>query len=72
MSRLVAVVVVAVLAVAGCGTSTSSDEASGVGGPPEAAGAALLDFEARAVGGGEVHGSDYAGRDLIVWFWAPW
>ena len=65
-------VAVAALAVAACGTNTSSDEASGVGGATETTGAALLDFEAQAVGGGDVHGADYAGRDLIVWFWAPW
>jgi hypothetical protein len=31
-----------------------------------------LDFTAPALGGGEIVGSDYAGRDLAIWFWAPW
>lgn len=40
---------------------------------PEApAQAAVLDFSAPAVGGGQVVGADYAGRDLALWFWAPW
>lgn len=33
---------------------------------------AALDFQARAVGGGTVDGTDYAGRRTVLWIWAPW
>jgi len=32
----------------------------------------VLDFSAPRVGGGTVEGADYAGKDLAIWFWAPW
>lgn len=32
----------------------------------------FLAFEAPDVRGGQVVGSDYAGQDLVIWFWAPW
>lgn len=31
-----------------------------------------LRFTAPALGGGTIDGADYAGSDLVVWFWAPW
>ena len=31
----------------------------------------VLDFTAPAVGGGRVAGSEFAGRDVAMWFWAP-
>ena len=31
-----------------------------------------ISFTAPAVGGGEVDVADYAGRDLVLWFWSPW
>jgi hypothetical protein len=32
----------------------------------------ILDFSAPRLGGGTIEGSDYAGHDLAIWFWAPW
>jgi hypothetical protein len=32
----------------------------------------VLDFSAPLLGGGAVEGSDYAGKDVAIWFWAPW
>lgn len=32
----------------------------------------LLDFSVPAVGGGQIAGADLAGRDVALWFWAPW
>ena len=32
----------------------------------------VLDFSAPRLGGGAVAGSDYVGKDLAIWFWAPW
>lgn len=31
-----------------------------------------LDVTLPAVGGGQVVGAELAGRDLALWFWAPW
>ena len=31
-----------------------------------------LRFTAPALGGGTIDGVDYAGSDLVIWFWAPW
>lgn len=42
-------------------TSLSSSEA-----------AKMLDFKAPKVGGGQVSGNDYLGKDVAAWIWAPW
>lgn len=31
-----------------------------------------FDFTVPAVGGGQIAGADLVGRDLALWFWAPW
>lgn len=31
-----------------------------------------LDVTLPAVGGGQVVGAELAGRDVALWFWAPW
>ena len=31
-----------------------------------------ISFTSPAVGGGEIKAADYAGRDLVLWFWSPW
>ena len=31
-----------------------------------------LRFTAPALGGGQIRGRDFAGQDLVIWFWAPW
>jgi hypothetical protein len=31
-----------------------------------------LRFTAPRLGGGTVQGAVFAGRDLVMWFWAPW
>lgn len=33
---------------------------------------AALDFSAPLVGGGEIEMGEYAGRPVLLWFWAPW
>jgi hypothetical protein len=38
---------------------------------PEPSGAAPFDT-VDAVGGGQIDGGALAGRDLALWFWAPW
>ena len=32
----------------------------------------ILDFTAPKLGGGQVVGSEFAGKDVALWFWAPW
>lgn len=32
----------------------------------------VLRFTAPALGGGTIRGADFAGEDLVMWFWAPW
>jgi hypothetical protein len=31
-----------------------------------------LQFTASGVDGGKVVGADFAGKDVALWFWAPW
>lgn len=61
------------LGAAACGSSDSSDAAAPApavetGGAP----ASVLDVSAPAADGTTVNLSDYAGQDLMLWFWAPW
>ena len=34
--------------------------------------AKVLDFKAPKLGGGQVSGNDYLGKDVAAWVWAPW
>ncbi len=63
--------------------STAAPSAAGSSAPPtssaprpsptsSAALADQLDFSLPGVGGGTVDGSTLGGRDVLVWFWAPW
>lgn len=71
--RTLLVVLLVVLAAA-CG----ADEGGVTAGPAATQAAAdpavpdVLAFSATTVDGGAVQGADYAGQDLLVWFWAPW
>ncbi len=47
--------------------STSTATAEGAETIPE-----ILDFQFVSLGGETVDGADYAGKDVAVWFWAPW
>ena len=86
--RSTAVLVVAALLAGACARSTvGMDPGSAAGGgagrtvtrqtQPDAVTAeqpvaAILDFEARLVGGGTIRGAELAGAPVAVWFWAPW
>lgn len=52
--------------------ATPADESEPGEPTPEPPLAAGLDFRLPAVGGGQVVGAELAGRDLALWFWAPW
>ncbi len=73
--KRVAVTMAVVLLLSAC-AQTDSDRKQGSREPvqqgPARAGAHLLDFRAPKLGGGHVAGSDFAGRDVAIWFWAPW
>jgi hypothetical protein len=47
----------------------------GASAPPTAgspAPAEVLGFTAPRLGGGTIEGTEFAGRDVAFWFWAPW
>lgn len=59
-------------AVDGSPDAPTPTEVVGMDDEPETAPLAdVLDFTAPAVGGGKVAGSEFAGRDVAMWFWAP-
>lgn len=65
MTRAIAVLVVAVVAFAGCATTPSSDEVSPSSG-------SAPDFTLRDVDGRDVRLSDFEGRVVVLDFWATW
>jgi hypothetical protein len=84
ISRLASLLVMTGL-LAGCGSSaeqaaapeTPASPAAVTTPAPAAATAAtstpkVLDFTAPKLGGGQVVGSELVGRDLAIFFWAPW
>lgn len=69
-------VAVALLLLVAC-TPDRADVTAGplaVAGPSGGAQAEpdALAFTAGLVGGGTFDGGEYAGQDLMLWFWAPW
>ncbi len=52
--------------------ATGATTAPGARPSPAAAVPEELDFVAPDVRGGQVVGGDLAGKDLVIWFWAPW
>jgi hypothetical protein len=56
-------------------TTTAGPGAAPTTGSPDGPPAAVPDalrFTAEGVDGSLVVGADYAGRDVALWFWAPW
>lgn len=68
------------LGAAACGASDSSEAAAPAAAPTQAetadggdaAPSSILDISAPATDGTTINLSDYAGQDLMLWFWAPW
>jgi hypothetical protein len=54
------------LVAAGCSGGTGSETTL------DASGSTDRDFVASTIDGGELALADYAGQDVMVWFWAPW
>jgi thiol-disulfide isomerase/thioredoxin len=59
---------VAVLALAGCGGASNSTAES----PAPAASGPLLAFTATTLDGKAFDGASLQGRPAVLWFWAPW
>lgn len=65
------------LALAACGGGDASDVAGGGASGTSAPLAAAdlpggLDFSGPNVTGGDIEATSYTGKDLALWFWAPW
>ena len=70
-----ATALLAVLFLAACssgnGGSVSFPKATGE--PAAESNAGLFEFEAPRLGGGsQVTGAELQGKDVALWFWAPW
>ena len=70
-TRLLAGLVAAALTLAACGGG-DGDGGSADGNTGAVPEAQLLAFEAETIDGETVDVGDYAGSDLVIWFWAPW
>ena len=55
-------------------TGACSSEAGSPSAPDASTqtGTGVLAFTAPLLGGGTIEGTDFAGRDVAFWFWAPW
>jgi thiol-disulfide isomerase/thioredoxin len=62
------VIIVSLLAVTACGSSTPPP----AGGPASGTSAVPAAFTAPVLAGGTFDGASLAGRPAVLWFWAPW
>lgn len=62
------------LGAAACGSSagTEATAPAAESGSSDAAPSSVLDISAETADGTTLNLSDYAGQDLMLWFWAPW
>jgi hypothetical protein len=76
MRRLLgSVLVVLVLAACGGDAGDVAQPDAPVGGtdaPAQTAEGGSLDFTAPTIDGGQLDASSLEGRDVVLWFWAPW
>ena len=73
--RLVPLFVAVGLLGVACGGSDGEEAATpGMDAPTDTDGATTWphDFVAATVDGGMIDAGEYAGQDLVLWFWAPW
>jgi hypothetical protein len=70
------IVVISVLMLGACGGGDAVVPQAGgratTATPAETLPAGALDFSLPNVNGGQVEGATLEGRDLALWFWAPW
>jgi hypothetical protein len=73
LRRLAGALALLALVVSACSQAgTSASDGTPSASAPSGAVVDLLDFTAPLVGGGTLRGSDYVGKDVAIWFWAPW
>ena len=65
-------IVAIVLLTTACSSSTPDSSNERDTGRSAEEGASLLEFRAPQLGGGQVIGSEFVGKDVALWFWAPW
>ena len=70
--RTAALATVVALAAVACGTGGGSNGEGAAGPPVSASGGAEPDFVATTLDGEELALADFAGQDVMLWFWAPW
>ncbi len=68
-SARLAGVVALMLVAAACSSDAGDGRNTTATSPPEQQ---VLSFTAPRLGGGTLDGEDYSGRDVAIWFWAPW
>lgn len=66
---LLAGVAVTALLAGGCGDDADGDAA---GAPIDPGDVWPTGLAGELVGGGQIDANDLEGRDLVLWFWAPW
>lgn len=74
--RLPALVIAFAAMLAACGAAAGSSDANGSAdaeapAASEASGGPAP-FTAAQLGGGELASASFAGKDIVLWFWAPW
>ena len=70
--KVVAVVVVGLALVAGCGAPTEAPSGSVVAPRAAAVTNDQLNFTAKTVDGADFSGASLVGKASVLWFWAPW
>ena len=56
----------------GAGLPPPPSAQRGPAGPDAGPAPAPLRFDAAGLDGSRVNGADFAGKDVALWFWAPW
>lgn len=69
--------ITATVALPGCGPATDVESGTSTTGAPEGSTTieeerGPFDFEAQTLAGETLSGESLKGRDVILWFWAPW
>jgi hypothetical protein len=73
LSRIGITLVALLLAASGCGSAPPQvPPSAGNQSPNEPQAAEVLSFEAPNLAGGVLRGADFVGKDVALWFWAPW
>lgn len=74
--RLPVLVIALAALLAACGGASRSSDATPSSGSPAPSGsepsAGPARFTAAQLGGGELASASFAGKDTVLWFWAPW